>query len=817
MLLESKALDLTDERGILCGCVLAQLGCEVIAIEPPGGSPVRRLAPYLKDDPDRGLWWEAYARGKESLELAVDTPDGRERLLELVSEADFLIECWTEAEARALRLVYETLAAVNPQLIVVSITPFGRTGPKADWPATDLTVWAAGGAHALTGDAERAPVRTSVPQAFLHAGADAVGGALIAHYERSRSGLGQLVDVSAQQSATLATIGSILATPNSTGFEMQREGGGMRGLFPLRLVWPASDGYIVICFMFGPAFNEPNRKLLSWVKEAGYCSQQEVDTEWGVQIAAMLGAEQSPEPYFEVCEKVERFTSVHTCEYLYEEAIRRGVYIVPCYDMQGLVDELHFNGREYWDSLSPVGTDATGKVPGAFARFSSTSLKSLEPAPVLGDIVESALEPVTVTANDREKQPGREEGSNEVRDLPLAGLKVLDFMWVYAGAIFTRTLSDFGATVIKVESSVRLDPGRAGVPFVNGETTVNGSAPFNSYNADKLGVTIDLNNPAGREIIHDLVRWADVVTESYSPKAMPGWGLDYESLKQVNPSLIMLSSCLMGQTGPRAMMPGYGNMAASLAGFYDTTGWRDLSPAGPYQAYTDAIAPRFMLIALLAALEHRRRTGDGQYVDVSQAEAAIQFLAPAILDYELNGHVWSRNGNRDLNYAPHGVYPTRGDDQWIAISCASDAIWEELCQVMSLTGEAENPALQTAAGRLVVQDELDAKIAAWTQTRDGVELQNQLIGAGVAAHVVQNSTACSQDPQLAHRNHFQTVPHTGLGPVVVEGPRCALSRTPGRVIHAGPDLGEHCYVVLKEILNYDDEQIAEAFASQIME
>src|SRR5205823_8139695 len=198
---------------------------------------------------------------------------------------------------------------------------------------------------------------------------------------------------------------------------------------------------------------------------------------------------------------------------------------------------------------------------------------------------------------------------------------------------------------------------------------------YQNMNAGKLNVSIDLSMPEGRQVVTDLVRWADVMTESFTPGAMAAWGLDYASVREINPSIVMMSSCLMGQTGPLNRFAGYGNLAAAFCGFTGMVGWPDRPPAGPFGAYSDYVSPRFALCALLAALDHRRRTGEGQYLDFAQAEAAVHFLTPALLDYVVNGRVASRNGNADLDMAPHGVYPSAGDDQWVAIACRDDADW----------------------------------------------------------------------------------------------------------------------------------------------
>lgn len=804
MLSKYLALDLTGANGMFCGYLLAHLGCEVIAVEPPGGSPARRMAPLSNNQPDSSVWWAAYARGKQSTELDLTSSEGRRAFLDLVAQADFVIESWTQSEAERLDLSYQTLAEINPQIIVVSITNFGRTGPKADWPATDLTVWAASGTLMLTGDADRAPVRTSVPQTFLHAGGDAAGAALIALQERHNSGMGQLVDVSAQQSAAQATLGANLAVPNNAGYEIEREAGGLRGLFPIRMTWPSSDGFVAITFLFGSAFDEPNRRLLQWVHDHGCCSAEDVALDWGLELSAMTGEGKSPEPYFDLCKEIEAFTSQRTQQELFEEGLKRGVYIAPTLDVVGLLDEAQFSAREFWHEIphAPVGQV---RVPGAFAKFSATPLRLPGAAPELG-----AMRPRTPPS-------AATEPTGKGSDLPLAGLKVLDFMWVIAGPFFTRVLAEYGATVIKVESSQRLEPARGAPTFIDAQPGVENGVPFLNFNTGKLGVTIDPSNEVGREVILDLVRWADVVTESFSPKAMKAWGLDYESLKEINPSLIMMSSCLMGQTGPRAQVPGYGNMAAALSGFYDLTGWQDRSPAGPYLAYTDGVAPRFMLVSLFAAMEHRRDTGEGQYIDISQAEAAIHFLAPAVLDYEVNGHVWHRMGNRDRELAPHGVYATHGDDEWIAIVCQSDEVWPALCTAMSLSDEANDLALKTGSGRLAKADALDKRIGQWTRMRSAQEIESILIAAGVAAHVVLNSAATLKDPQMQHREHFVTVSHASHSGLIVEGTRVKLSRTPGRVERGAPELGEHNFEVLTEILGYDGDRIADIYAALAME
>ncbi|MGD8832733.1 MAG: CoA transferase, partial [Pseudomonadales bacterium] len=326
---------------------------------------------------------------------------------------------------------------------------------------------------------------------------------------------------------------------------------------------------------------------------------------------------------------------------------------------------------------------------------------------------------------------------------------------------------------------------------------------------------LDLTKPEGREVALDLVRWADVVTESFSPRAMRAFGLDYESLRAIKPDLIMLSTCLMGQTGPLALFAGYGNLAAAIAGFYSICGWEDREPAGPFGAYTDYIAPRYNAAAVLAALDHKRRTGEGQHIDLAQAEAAMHFMTPAILDYVANGHVQTGIGNRDINYAPHGAYPVAGDDQYIAIACESDAQWEALCRLVP--GLEATPALASADQRRACQDALDATIAAWTQGQDGGALEQTLQAVGVPAAMVQNSPELVADPQLAHLGHFIRIPHPEGGETAIEAARIRMSRSTPAVDTSAPTFNRDMMFVLNEVLGYDDEKVGELLVSGALE
>jgi len=402
-------------------------------------------------------------------------------------------------------------------------------------------------------------------------------------------------------------------------------------------------------------------------------------------------------------------------------------------------------------------------------------------------------------------------------DAPLAGVKVLDFTWVMAGPSALRVLADYGATVVKVESTLHVDTARTMAPFIPGADPSEGSVLFQNVNAGKLGITLDPSKDAGREVVLDLVRWADVVAESFSPKVMRSWRLGYESLRAAKPDIIMLSACLMGQTGPLSRFAGFGSLASAISGFYELTGWPDRPPAGPFGAYTDTMAPRFMAVAILAALDRRRRTGQGQYIDQSQAESALHFLAPALLDYTANGRAQGRAGNRDTHFAPHGVYPAAGNDKWVAVAVETDEQWRALCRAIGRDDLLFDERFGTAEGRVAGAELLDEAVVAWTRDREASVVESLLQKRGVPASAVQHGHALFADEQLRGRDHFVEAAHPVHGTVTIEGSRFRLSRTPARIERAAPALGGDNQHVLAEILGYSEPHIADLVAQGVLQ
>ena len=396
-------------------------------------------------------------------------------------------------------------------------------------------------------------------------------------------------------------------------------------------------------------------------------------------------------------------------------------------------------------------------------------------------------------------------------DGPLAGVKVLDLSWIVAGPTVGRALADYGATVIRVESPIRVDTARVVGPFHGDLPGVENSGLYGNVNAGKWGLTLSLNIPEAQDIFKQLVLWADIVSESFTAGILARWDLDYPHLRVLKPDLIMLSSTLLGQTGPYNQVSGFGSQGAGMSGIQYLTGWPDRAPAGPFGPYTDYPAPRFALTAILAALDHRNRTGEGVFIDQAQAEGTLQLLAPAVMDYLNGGPALEARGNHDPQMCPHGVYPCSPTDgraeSWIAIAVASDEQWQTLAELIDME------ASLSFDERRQQQAEIEGTLIAWTSQRSADDVETLLQSEGISAHRLATTEDAANDPQLALRNHFLRLPHTLHGETVLEGPRYLHSETPGAPTRPAPQYGEHNRQILRDVLGLNDTEIEDLAAS----
>ena len=403
----------------------------------------------------------------------------------------------------------------------------------------------------------------------------------------------------------------------------------------------------------------------------------------------------------------------------------------------------------------------------------------------------------------------------------LQGINVVDFSWIGAGPLTAQWLANFGATVVKVEHPQHYDLLRSSPPFKDGKFGINNSYYFAACNSNKYGITLDLNKPKGRGLAHDLVRWADVLVENFMPGTMKRWGLDYDSARALNKRLIMISLSIQGQTGPHASSAGFGPMLMGLAGIGHLGGWPDRAPGCATVPYPDWVSPLFASFAIVSALDYRERTGEGQYIDLSQYEATAQFLGPAILDYTVNGRVWERAGNllidSDRPYAaPHGAYPTKGADRWCAVAVFNDDEWRRLVDLMGNPDWAADSRFESHDSRCLHTEELDQRFGQWTAGFDAPRLMRMLQDRGIAAGVVHDQQGVYEDPQLNARRHFQHLDHPEMGRYHVELPAPHLSATPATMRKASPTIGGDNDHVYKTILGLSQEEYDQLIAEEVI-
>ena len=397
-----------------------------------------------------------------------------------------------------------------------------------------------------------------------------------------------------------------------------------------------------------------------------------------------------------------------------------------------------------------------------------------------------------------------------------AGLHILELGAGAAGPLATRYFAEQGATVIRVESSVRPDFLRFLHAQPDEPADLDAAPVFALLNPDKWSVSIDLRKPAGVELVLRLADWADVVSQSLEPAAMEELGLGPAQLLARKPALIVVTNSLFGQTGRQRRAPGFGRQGSAIAGFDQLTGWPDREPVGPYATITDSLSSRYGALLIAAALLARSRGGGGQHIDVAQVETGVYSLSEMVVRRSANGESIARAGNREPGAAPHGVYPCAGEDAWIAIAVTDDEEWRALVAAMGAPGWAREPRFATAAGREANQDDLDAHLAAWTRESGAYLLMAQVQEAGGPAGGVQHPDELLQDPQLAHRRHFVPLDHAVLGVLPYERSGFRLSASPGGFDDSGPLLGEDNDTVLGEILGLSAAEIEQLLADDVI-
>ena len=807
-------LDLSDARGVLAGRILALMGADVLAVEPPQGSDARRQPPF--DEAGGSLYWAALGTGRRSLLL--DAEGERDRLNRLIAAADVVIQ--SGSPARDGFLDTDALLALNPRVIHALITPYGLTGPKAHYADSDLTLWASGGPLKPTESQTGIPTRMTLPQAYHHAAADAVCGIMVALEARRQSGHGQQVATSAQASATQSTLSlsmaKVIGHPDyvfraevkSKKKQLDLSGSGSR---TQRSKWACKDGLIEMHLALGPAAGRFTNNLFALMHARGACSDEFAAWDW-VTLPPRIENDEIPEEKMEEARtQVADFIARLTKRDAIELALEHRLMLAPIMSVADLADNPHASARAFFQQVGGLS------LPGPLAQGFDAGFVTPCPAPTPGE--GGAEAEAEWLASRATPSPFLPEGSKTtpLPARPLSGLRVLDLSWVVAGPMIGRCLADFGAQIIRVESSKRPEVARLTGPFPGGVRDLDRSGLYENCNAGKRGITLDLATPEGREIVAQLASRADVLVESFAPGQMDRWGLGYDALSRGNPGLVMLSTSLMGQRGPWHGLAGFGNIGAAMSGIQMLAGREGADPVGPYGPYTDFVAPRLALPVLLAALEDRRKTGLGRHLDVSQAEAGMQFIATAFAEHAATGRIPVARGNRDPLAVPNNCYPCRaapGETAWVALSIPDDTAWTALRDVTGLPALSD-PGLRTRAGRHADEARIDEALAAWTREMTAQEAEDLLQDAGIAAHVVASPDDLARDPQLAALGHFASTPRADGTPAWHEACRFVLSGTPALTAFAAPHFGRDSDAILTE-LGLPPDRIAQLHANGIL-
>lgn len=801
-------VDMTNAWGEMAGRTLADLGATVVKVEPPGGVDSRHRAPFDERPGYEGesLYWASVGRGKHSVVVDLDDEAAREGLIRLIGTADVVVESSPPGHLASYGLDYASLAGENPQLVYASITPFGQDGPMAHAPTSELITEAAGGLVSLQGDRDRPNIPVGYPQSAFHAGAQAAADIAIALHERQRSGFGQYLDVAAQP-AMVWTLMNGTGWPPNTGRnppnECEARSDPPRSIAPgivIPRVWECEDGWVAYAITLARMGARSLQAVMAWMEEEGDLPADLHGLDWNDFTASISDGRLPPEKLQDAIDAIQAFFLTKTKLELQEFGTRAEILLAAIYDTRDLLEDPHHAARGYFEEVG-------GRVhPGPFIRLAKTPLASSPPAEELGASQHLLDRPPAGHVFLGEPPPGAP------RKLAFDGIKVADFAWVGVGPIISKALADHGATVVHVESSTAPDVLRLAPPFKNDVAGIDNAQFMANFNSSKLGLAADLATAGGRGIARKLIDWADVVVESYTPGTMAKWGLDYDSISQGRPDLVMLSTCLRGQTGPECAYTGFGGQGAALAGIHALTGWPDRPPVGPWGAYTDFINPRLGVAALASALIHRAATGRGQHLDLSQIEAGIRFIEPVVLDYTVNGRVWQAQGHDSPYACPHGVFAVQGHERYVAIAVESAEQWHALRSLAPLdrftAGKFDNlEARQRHKG------EIEDVLREWCSDQEGFALAERLRAAGVPAYMVLRPSDLYDDPQLRHRDFFVTLEHSVMGPTPYDGLVTKFSATPGCLRKAAPCLGEDTHLVLHEFLGYDEAEIAHLAAS----
>jgi len=774
-----RALDLTGLSGQLAGRMLADLGMEVIKIEPPGGDPVRKLAPFVTAASGAKLS-TAFAHlnaGKASKVVDLDSESGRAAFCELVKISDVVLESFQPGELDAKGLGYKELAAINPGIVMASISCFGQTGPKKNFVTNDLVGLAESGILYVCGDPSTAPCKAPETQAYYFASLFATAGVLAALYRREKTGQGDHIDTSMQE--TLATHEHIVRLWANEKQIVKRAGSQHGSVAPAK-IFPCKDGFVYLyvtrqhwkLFLsiwkdHPTLFDAPD-----WLNNV---YRRDHVSELNPAVEAYLG----------------KFTVAQITELLQE----KGIPCVPVNTPMGFANDEHVQSRGFMTAVE-------------HANFGSAKQPAM-PFMIDGHRPEVGSVPLLDSWRDngaKGSAPQRPKSTAISGNGPLDGMRIVSFDHVLAGPYGTTILAELGADVMKVESSKGgMDPFRF---FGTGEDP-NLSPRFLEFNRNKRSFTVNLKHPKGQGVLHDLVAKADAVLDNYSVDVVERIGLGYKQLCAVKPDIINLRMPGLGTTGPKRH---YSTVGVNITAFTGLTYmWNHPGvthpPIGAQLVYPDYVSGVLCAIIIISGVLYRDRQKKGAFIDLAQSEATAFMIGANLMETASSGINPEPIGNISVAIAPHNCYPCRGEDRWCVISAEDDRQWSALAKILG-AGVADDVRFKSNGDRLKNRAALDDLIARWTKNQDAFALRDQLQKAGVPAGVVQTGEDLVNDPQLNERGFIVGVDNARLGRVVL--PNFPLHFTNAKLTRRWefPVLGKDTETVLREVVGYDEATIA---------
>ena len=844
-----RVIEFADEQGEYCGLTLAGLGADVVKVEPPGGSPTRRIGPFYKDkaDPEGSLFFWQYNRGKRSVELDLKKKADLARFQSLLASADILLETTSKGDLDALGLSQQALAKQFPTLIHARITPFGDEGPWTDFKASDLVHLALGGVMmncgydpAPDGTYDLPPIAPQMWHASHIAGEQMSMAILAALMFRFRTGKGQHVSCAIHEAVAKCTEVDLMTWIMRRSPVLRQTCRHAReSISPHPTIAHTKDGRWVMANLG----NRPDdgQKLIELMERYGIEPGIDPTKDAAPRVGRFVpGTAPDTSKRDPAMEAVQRFVRAFTYENVpWREAQQAGMLWAPLrkphenamdphWEVRGSVTDVEHPelGRSFRYATSKWISTATDWSPGRRAARLNEDAGSV-------DMLPARLAPVISPKAD-----AATGGKPSKRGKPMAldGIRILDFTWFLASAGGTRFLTALGAESLKVELKSHPDTRLAAMAPIGGrEAREKATGPlrgvsdpdmggqFNNKNPGKRGISLNVRHPKGLEIARKLVSMSDIVAEGFSPGVLDNWGLGYSALKEIKPDIVYVQQSGMGAQGTYGRFRTVGPIANAFAGLSEMSGLPEPAmPAGWGYSYLDWMGAYSFALAMLSGLYHRERTGEGQWIDASQTEVGLFINGTAILDWSANGRIWTRTGNRSPNKpaAPHGVYPCAGVDRWLAIACFTDVEFQALAEVARHPEWARDARFADLAGRLQHQDALDALVGQWTRTGDARELMLALQKAGVPAGVCQTTEdRCDNDPQLAALEWLTEITGAKIGRWPVAEVPVKLSESPayigGRIDRGAPCYGEDNEYVYGELLGMTKRQIEELAADGV--